>query len=215
MKRVLMGTAVILLAAGSGLVIEVAAKANPPASNPTPAYLKPVPMDEAAVQPVTIDVPLNGTIYPPDIIPPQFAWRDDNASATVWRIEIVFGEKSRPIQVWSTGEKMQIGPVDQALTGYVPPTLTPEQAADHTWRPDPKTWEEIKKHSVARSAKVVITGFVSRQSAEPISRAEATISTSKDPVGAPIFYRDVPLIPPDPDTEQRGVIKPLPDSGAS
>ena len=61
-------------------------------------------------------------------------------------------------------------------------------------------------------AKVVITGFESKQAREPLSRAEATISTSKDPVGAPIFYRDVPLIPPDPDTEQRGIIKPLPDS---
>jgi tetratricopeptide (TPR) repeat protein len=212
MQRVLIGTAVILLAVGSGLVIEVAAKANSPATNPVPAYLKPVSMDETAPEPITIDVPVNGTIYPPDLIPPQFAWRDDSPSSTVWRIEILFGEKSRPIQVWSAGEKMQIGPIDESLTGYVPPTLTSEQAADHTWRPDPKTWEEIKKHSVTQSAKVVITGFANRQSGQPLSRAEATISTSKDPVGAPIFYRDVPLIPPDPDTEQRGVIKPLPDS---
>ena len=51
-----------------------------------------------------------------------------------------------------------------------------------------------------------------RRPREPLARAEATISTSKEPVGAPIFYRDVPLIPPNPDTEQRGVIKPLPDS---
>ena len=162
--------------------------------------------------PMVIDVPINGTIYPPDLTPPQFAWRDNNPAATVWSIEILFGEKGRPIQAWSAGEKMQIGAVDETLTGYVPPTLTPEQAADHTWRPDPKTWEEIKKQSLAQPANVVITGFASRQSGNPLSRATATISTSKDPVGAPIFYRDVPLIPPNPDTEQRGVIKPLPDS---
>jgi tetratricopeptide (TPR) repeat protein len=215
MQRVLIGTAAILLAAGTGLVVGVAAKPNPPAANPVLAYLKPVPMDTAgssAVGPIAIDVPINGTIYPPDIIPPQFAWRDNNSAVTIWRIEVIFGEKARSIQVWSAGEKMQIGPVDEALTGYVPPTLTPEQAADHTWRPDPKTWEEIKKHSVGQLAKVVITGFESKLAREPLSRAEATISTSKDPVGAPIFYRDVPLIPPNPDTEQRGVIKPLPDS---
>ena len=46
--------------------------------------------------PITIDVPVNGTIYPPDLIPPQFAWRDDNSAATVWRIEIIFGEKRAP-----------------------------------------------------------------------------------------------------------------------
>jgi tetratricopeptide (TPR) repeat protein len=207
-----MGTAVILLA-GSGIAIEVAAKAHPPAADPIAAYLKPVPMEVVpAALPITIDIPVNNTIYPPDLIPPQFAWRDDNPSSTIWRIDIVFGQKARPIQIWSVGEKMQIGPVDDALIGYVPPTLTPEQAADHTWRPDPKTWEEIKKHSTARPAKVVITAFAGRQSSEPLAHAEAIISTSKDQVGAPIFYRDVPLIPPDPDTEQRGVIKPLPDS---
>ena len=35
---------------------------------------------------------------------------------------------------------------------------------------------------------------------------------TSDPVGAPIMYRDVPLIPPPPESEERGVIKPLPDS---
>ncbi|MGA9587221.1 MAG: tetratricopeptide repeat protein [Terracidiphilus sp.] len=215
MQRVLIGTAAILLAAGTGLVVEVAAKPDPAPAGPVAAYLKPVPMGAAvpaAEEPISIDVPINGTIYPPDLIPPQFAWRDNTPAVTVWRIEILFGEKARSIEVWSAGEKMQIGPIDETLTGYVPPTLTPEQAADHTWRPDSKTWDEIKKRSVSQPAKIVITGFVSRQAVEPLSRAEATISTSSDPVGAPIFYRDVPLIPPDPDTEQRGVIKPLPDS---
>jgi tetratricopeptide (TPR) repeat protein len=215
MQRVLPGTAAILLAVGTSLVVEVGAKPNPPSATPVPAYLKAVPMDAAAspaAVPITIDVPINGSIYPPDIIPPQFAWRDSNSAVTVWRIEVIFGDKARLISVWSGGEKMQIGPVDEALTGYVPPTLTPEQAADHTWRPDSKTWEEIKKHSVGQPARIVITGFESKQASAPLSRAEAIISTSKDPVGAPIFYRDVPLIPPNPDTEQRGVIKPLPDS---
>ncbi len=215
MQRVLIGTAAILLTAGTSLVIGVAAKPNPPSSDPIPAYLKPVPMDVAmspATKAITIDVPFNGTIYPPDLIPPQFAWRDDNSAVTIWRVEIIFGEKARSIEVWSAGEKMQVGPLDETLTGYVPPTLTPEQAADHTWRPDPKTWEEIKNNSVGQPAKVVITGFETKQASHPLSRAEATISTSKDPVGAPIFYRDVPLIPPNPDTEQRGIIKPLPDS---
>ena len=43
-------------------------------------------------------------------------------------------------------------------------------------------------------------------------RVSVNIQTSTDPVGAPIFYRDVPLIPTPPDQGERGVIKPLPDS---
>jgi tetratricopeptide (TPR) repeat protein len=178
-------------------------------------YIKAVAMDTAAAaaqSALTIDLPVNGTIYPPDIIPPQFAWRDDNPAATVWRIEVVFGEHARSIKAWSNGEKMQIGPLDTGLVGYVPPALTPEEAASHTWRPDPKTWEEIKKHSVRQPATVIISGFASEKDHEPLSHEQATIRTSSDPVGAPLFYRDVPLLPRSLDEAQHGVIKPLPDS---
>ena len=226
MGRKFLAAAAILLAVGYCLSGKVAAGGRPggaPAASPSavnsaviPVYLRPVPMDAVAAtasQPeLAIDVPVNGAIYPPDIIPPQFAWRDGNSAATVWCIEIDFSEHAHPIKVWSNGEKMQLAPVDDTLVGYVPPTLTPEQAAAHTWRPDAKTWEEIKRHSVEQPATVIVSGYASQKDREPVSHAQATFETSKDPVGAPIVYRDVPLIPPDLETEQRGVIKPLPDS---
>lgn len=223
MKRMLLVASAVLLATGTGLTGKVvaggagdgaraASSANPEA---VPAYVRPAPMDSpdpSSKRALTIDIPVNGTIYPPDLIPPQFAWRDDNLEATVWRIEIVFGAHERPIKLWSNGQRMELAPVDSSLVGYVPPTLTPEQAAAHTWRPDAKTWEEIKQHSVEMPATVTISGFANEKSHEPLSHAQSALRTSRDPVGAPIFYRDVPLIPPDLETTQRGVIKPLPDS---
>ena len=176
-----------------------------------PEQLRQLPMFSSKPG-LNIDIPASGTIYPPDLIPPQFTWRDDNPAATVWRIEIVFSEKTKSIKVWSNGEKLQLGPLDENLQGYVPPTLTPEQAAAHTWRPDPKTWEEIKQHSAGAQATVIVSGFANKSDKVPLSREQATIQTSKDPVGAPLFFRDVPLIPPPPEGQQRGVIKPLPDS---
>src|SRR4029077_16301467 len=110
------------------------------------------------------------------------------------------------------GEKMKLSELDTSLVGYVPPTLTPEQEADHIWKPDPKTWAEIKKHSVKGSATVTITGFRSENSGEPVSQGQARILTSHDPDGAPIFSRAVPLLPTPRDQGERGVIKPLPDS---
>ena len=41
---------------------------------------------------------------------------------------------------------------------------------------------------------------------QPVSRGTVAISTSRDAVGAPIFYRDVPLMPSE---VEKGVIKPL------
>jgi hypothetical protein len=220
MRRIVLTALTLLLVAGVRFTRSVSAgtdgqgpQESPATNDPSivPAYLRAVPMYRTHPG-LNIDVPLNGAIYPPDIIPPQFQWRDDNRTATVWHIEIIFGEHAKPIRIWSKGDKMQIGPLDESLKGYVPPALTPEEAVAHVWRPDPKTWDEVKKHSVSAPATVRISGFASEKDRQPLSQEQATIQTSRDPVGAPLFYRDVPLIPPPPETEQRGVIKPLPDS---
>jgi tetratricopeptide (TPR) repeat protein len=164
------------------------------------------------VSAIIVDYPSEGSLFPLDIIAPTFQWRDSEMTATAWRIDVTFADRTHSLQLWSLGEKMKLGELDTSLVGYVPPTLTPEQEADHIWKPDPKTWAEIKKHSVKGSATVTITGFRSENSGEPVSQGQVRIQTSTDPVGAPIFYRDVPLIPTPPDQGERGVIKPLPDS---
>jgi tetratricopeptide (TPR) repeat protein len=213
MGRISLAAIASLLATAIGFTGTASARQNSPVTDPgiVPEYLRAVPMYRTHPG-LNIDVPLNGAIYPPDIIPPQFQWRDDNPAATVWRIEIIFGEHTKPIRLWSDGDKMQLGPLDESLKGYVPPALTPEEAVAHVWRPDPKTWDEIKKHSVSAPATIIISGYTSQSAKNPVSREQASIQTSRDPVGAPLFYRDVPLIPPAPETAQRGVIKPLPDS---
>ncbi|HEX7895518.1 MAG TPA: tetratricopeptide repeat protein [Terriglobales bacterium] len=161
---------------------------------------------------ITLDYPSNNTLFPPDIIPPLFQWRDSANEVTAWRIQVHFVGRGPKIDVWSNGEKMQVGELDTTLVGYVPPELTPEQQAAHTWRPDPKVWETIKKHSVNAPATVTISGYLEPKTGEPVSRGQLTIRTSSDPVGAPILFRDVPLLPPAPEDNERGVIKPLPDS---
>ena len=72
---------------------------------------------------ILVDYPSQGSLFPPDLIPPLFQWRDSSASATIWRIEVRFGERAPRVELWSAGEKMQIGELDNSLVGYVPPTL--------------------------------------------------------------------------------------------
>jgi len=163
-----------------------------------------------APDPILIDYPAPGSLFPPEITAPTFLWRETSEAATAWRIEIEFGDGTPPLHFASRGEKMQIGEIDTSYEGYVPPTLTPEQAAAHTWKPDQPTWALIKAHSVEQSATVAIRGLADAGSAYPVSSGEVAIRTSKDPVGAPIFYRDVPLIPVLPG--EKGVIRPLPES---
>ncbi len=161
---------------------------------------------------ITIDYPLDGSIFPPEIKPPTFIWRDAAEQATRWQIEVTFADRSAEVRVQSNGERLRIGEIDPRCisTTNELPKFTPEQAAAHAWIPDAMTWEAIKKHSVKDAAVLTISGFNENDGKQALSHGRVSIQTSKDPVGAPIFYRDVPLMPSE---TEKGIIKPLP-SGA-
>jgi tetratricopeptide (TPR) repeat protein len=164
-----------------------------------------------AQQPATIaiDYPAEGSIFPPDMAAPTFLWRDASEGAAAWSIEVAFSDGSAGITVRTRGERVRIGEIDPRVIAETNelPKLTPQQAAEQSWKPDAETWAAIKKHSAERPATVTISGFGEKDSRQAVSRGRVAIKTSKDPVGAPIFYRDVPLMPSE---LEKGVIKPLP-----
>ncbi len=154
---------------------------------------------------ITIDYPQEGSIFPPDIAAPTFLWRDADPNASEWRIEVKFSDGSKALRVKAAGDFMRVGEIDPRCISETnkPPALTPEQAAAHTWKPDNATWAAIKRRSVERGATVTITGLAKNK---PVSRGQVSFATSKDRVAAPIFYRDVPLMPSE---TEKGIIKPL------
>lgn len=169
-----------------------------------------VPALYAAETPGSIQVvyPAEGSLFPPDIAPPTFIWRD--AAAKHWRIEVKFGDRAPKVLVKSQGEPPPIGEIDPNCekAGAVTPKLGPEDADRHSWKPDRETWAAITQHSVKQAAVVSISGFAADSDKKPVSHGEVTLRTSVDPVGAPIFFRDVPLISVP--VGEKGVIMPLP-----
>jgi tetratricopeptide (TPR) repeat protein len=157
---------------------------------------------------ITIDYPEDGSVFPPEIAPPEFLWRDSAERTTFWQIEVSFGDHAPPIHATSQGERPRIGKIDPECVAStnVPPTLTSEMAAAHAWRADAATWRTIQRHSVTSAATVTILGFRGNGGGQPAYSDRIAIHTSRDPVGAPIFYRDVPLMPSE---LEKGVIKPL------
>jgi hypothetical protein len=145
-----------------------------------------------ALLPVSIDYPEAGSIFPPGITTPTILWRD--AAGTSWAIDFTFEDGGSPIHVVTKGERMRVGAIDPETVSEAnePPQLTPQQAATWTWTPDEGTWAAIQAHSVAGAATITITGY---RDGKSWSQSRVRFSTSKDEVGAPIFYRDVPLMP--------------------
>ena len=191
----------ILLAASWLLTLDRNASASVPRETATPA------MQQAAAeaaQGIAIDYPENDSIFPPGITPPTFLWRD--STATFWRIHVAFANNAPAIDTESKGERMKIGPIDPDCVAPVNelPKLTPKQAASWAWTPDAATWSAIQLHSAAAPATLTITGY--RDGKIVSAATHIAFTTSKDLVGAPIFYRDVPLMPSE---GKDGIIQPL------
>jgi Flp pilus assembly protein TadD len=155
---------------------------------------------------IVVDYPLNQSVFPPDITAPTFLWHDPSQEATGWVIDISFASHAKPIRIETPGKLLQVGDLDPEAGPA--PELTPEQTATHTWQPDEATWTAIKKLSVNAPATIVISGIAAEH--KPVSSGRVTISTSTDPVGAPIFYRNVPLRSSAPPED--APIAPLPQS---
>ncbi len=134
----------------AGAVLLVCGAAKPPADRAQAA---------AATKPanLTIDYPLDGSIFPPEITPPTFLWHDASEQAKRWVVQVSFAGVSDKISVEARGEFMQAGESDP--DAGLPAELTPEQATAHTWKPDAQTWTKIKRLSVKSPPPITITGF--------------------------------------------------------
>ncbi|UCF38114.1 MAG: PD40 domain-containing protein, partial [Acidobacteriota bacterium] len=159
------------------------------------------------LQEISIDYPIDASIFPPEFPAPTFLWRDPEPNVKQWLIEVTFADGSPSIRETSNGPPMEIGEIDPRCVSSTNelPRLNRQQAESKTWTPAPETWETIKKHS-REAATVTITGYLDAELTQAASRGQSTLETSTDPVGAPIFYRDVPLMP-SPSTN--GIIQPL------
>ncbi len=115
---------------------------------------------------ITIEYPLNETLFPPEIIPPVFRWKDCAPASRAWLVGIEFTD-GKPRMCFLTRRQQ--------------------------WTPRPEDWENIKHRSLEQEAQVVILGVGPGEPVKIFSRAKMSFRTSKDPVGAPLFYREVNL----------------------
>jgi tetratricopeptide (TPR) repeat protein len=177
----------------------VAASGQP--ENPAASSSSPSPVE---LWHISIDYPENESIFPPGITPPTFLWRDGSASS--WEIDIHFAGDAAPIHAVSKGDRMRLGAIDPECVAATnePPKLSPQQAASWAWTPDAATWKEIQLRSTGAPATLTLTGYNGANTKS--SQAHIVFSTSVDPVGAPIFYRDVPLMP---SAGANGTVQPL------
>ena len=161
------------------------------------------PADPALAK-LVVDDPPEGALLPPDLAAPTFLWHDD-AEATRFVVDLVVQGETR-MSLLVPGDPPPKGEVDERAIGptntlYTP---TPYQASARSWTPAPDVWAAMRKAAGADGATIVLSGLDA--DGAPLSRGEVHVAWSADPVGAPVFYRDVPLMP---SVGEAGKIQPL------
>lgn len=119
-----------------------------------------------AYPPLTILYPLDKTLFPPDGVAPTFRWRDPQPRVDTWLIS--FALPAAPHRLSFLAQRP-------------------------SWAPDESTWDTIKRQSRERALRVSILGLNHAHPDHILSAAHISIMTSKDPVGAPLFFREVNL----------------------
>jgi Flp pilus assembly protein TadD len=157
---------------------------------------------------LTVDYPLDESVFPPDFSPPTFLWHDESPDADTWRIEVTFADGSDPLVATTDGPPPPVGEIDPGAIGPTNSLYegTPYQLSAHSWTPSADHWSEIQRRAVDGPATVAIIGMAASDPAAALSRGTVSLTTSRDPVGAPIFYRDVPLMA---GVGKNGVIVPI------
>jgi hypothetical protein len=146
--------------------------------------------------------------FRPRLRPRRFLWGDGAKGVSLWRIDVSFGAGRRRF----TPPPRAAPAHRQDRSGLRSRHQRTAQGSLPRWRrripgrPTSATWQAIKRHSVASAATVSITGFRGGTPDHAHLPWKGHHSHFKDPVGAPIFYRDVPLMPSE---LEKGVIKPL------
>ncbi|MEI7849619.1 MAG: hypothetical protein WCK35_27740 [Chloroflexota bacterium] len=107
--------------------------------------------------------PIDGTLFPPEIPSPTFIWSETKSNIKKWQVEIFIDG---------------IG------------VITSEIVSKPQWKPKKSVWEKVKLNSITKNAVFTLSSFENKKAKKILS---INFKTSADSVGAPIFYRDVPL----------------------
>ena len=171
-----------------------------------------------------VDYPASASLFPPDMVAPTFLFHDGAPGARLWFVDVQVGEEKEHLYALTDGRRPE--PETDSRCGPISPDYpeTEYQASARGWTPDDPTWASLRAHP-GKDIRVTKTwsplippvtfyGLAGPAAEAPesplslLSRGDVTIRISRDPVGAPILYRDVPLLPT---ANEKGLIQPLPE----
>ncbi len=112
---------------------------------------------------LSISNPLDGAMFPPEIIAPTFKWSGEVSDSVRYSIQFT----------------LETGTTNLAVSELF-------------WRPDAMLWKKMKEVALAKPLEIELIQYKIADGT-PIAKGTVQILTSSDEVGADIFYREVNL----------------------
>lgn len=120
----------------------------------------------AAPTKLHIEYPFEGAMFPLEIAPATMIWKDSSLHANTWLVRVEH-EGDAPLVEKLVNEKR--------------------------WKPERREWDAMLRSALEGPITISILGAERGKLDKLVSGAEVSIRASRDPVGAPIFFREVPL----------------------
>ena len=165
---------------------------------------------QASEQKITIDYPRPDSIFPPEMVAPTFIFHDPQDRSSLWLLDISPATTPHHIYILTDG-RLPEDKIDPRCSNEGPLYQDPDyRATAKAWIPTRDIWALLQDRT-EETFHISIRGVISQTDGKAAqisstSQGLVNISISSDPVAAPIFYRDVPLMPA---ANDEGVIKPL------
>lgn len=115
---------------------------------------------------LTMLYPQDGTLFPPEIVPPTFRWEDDKTPDAVWLVRVELGDGRPPVT---------------------------RVTRERQWSPTLQEWERIQLASKDEEARILVVEVRPGKPVQVLAATAFAIRTSTEEVGAPLFYREVNL----------------------
>ncbi|MFC2138085.1 TolB family protein [Bacteroidota bacterium] len=115
---------------------------------------------------LNIIYPFNGSLFPPEFPSPTFIWNDMDEYTTSWKI---------------------------SLSTYNNELVISEIVNEQKWQPEKDQWDSLKLLSNNKNISVKLHRYTSEGNKQNKEKTKINIGFSKDSVGAPILYREIPI----------------------
>lgn len=144
--------------------------------------------------PIRFEYPFQRTIFPPGFTPPMFSWSDSSGRADFWILEGAASNGFR-FRTLTTSPELPPARLDSSAIPQDGRMEIPDPNRFRNWRPSYGLWDSIQSASPESPFVLEVYGIDVESPEAPASYGRLEFTTSRDSVGAPVFYRDVPILP--------------------